>query len=181
VLSSEQLRLLWQRHAAALLLVARGHCSGFGATAAEDCVQKAFVRLATQEPQPHEPAGWLMRTVRNAAIDVVRSQQRRRSREEKAVENRPAWLEPIDPSTFDSPSAQELTVSLEKLDAVTRDIIIGHVWNNLTFRQIADAMDLSPATAHRRYDAGLKHLKHLLSSDPETAATHIQTIPDESI
>lgn len=172
MLTSEQLSQLWHQHAAALLLVARGHCSGFGAGAAEDCVQEAFVRLATQEPQPHEPAGWLMRTVRNAAIDMTRSQIRRRNREAHVSANRPTWFEPVDPAAFDDPSTDQLSQALAQLNAVTRDIMIGHIWNKLTFRQIAEAMDLSTATTHRRYEAGLEQLRQLITSNPNTHAAH---------
>lgn len=172
MLTSEQLSQLWHQHAAALLLVARGHCAGFGATAAEDCVQEAFVRLATQEPQPHEPAGWLMRTVRNAAIDMTRSQIRRRNRETYFTANRPEWFEPVDPTSFEALPTDQLSRALTQLDSVTRDVVIGHVWNKLTFRQIAEAMDLSAATAHRRYESGLERLRQLMTSHSTTYSAH---------
>ena len=58
MLSSKELAGLWKSHSAPLLLIARGHCGAIANGAAEDCVQEAFVRLATQDPEPRDPAGW---------------------------------------------------------------------------------------------------------------------------
>ncbi|MCA9066602.1 MAG: hypothetical protein KDA96_26225, partial [Planctomycetaceae bacterium] len=79
VISPEQLHHLWQQHTAALLLLARGYCRGIDVSP-EDCVQEAFVRLATQCPVPDCPRAWLLRVVRNLAIDAKRcGSQRLRS------------------------------------------------------------------------------------------------------
>ncbi|MEZ6131539.1 MAG: sigma-70 family RNA polymerase sigma factor [Planctomycetaceae bacterium] len=162
MLTSDELTTLWKRHSAALLLIARGHCGAIANGAAEDCVQEVFIRLATQEPPPNDPTAWLFTAVRNAAIDAVRSQQRRVKREHAVAVGQPLWLEPIDAASIDRPSADELQQALRQLDDITRDIVVAHLWNDMTFRQIATAFDLSPATAHRKYDAGLAQLRTLM-------------------
>lgn len=164
MLSSAELSRLWRAHAAALLLLARSRCGTAAASAAEDCVQEAFIRLAAQEPAPDEPAAWLLKVVRNAALDAVRDQNRRSAREATAVSFRSAWLEPADPTSLDNPSADEIQNALKNLDDVTRDIVVAHLWNNMTFRQIAEAFELSHATAHRKYEAGISELRLLISA-----------------
>ncbi len=158
VLSSEELSRLWQRHANALLLIARGHCRTV-AGAADDCVQEAFIRLAACEPPPELPSSWLMKTVRNAAIDAIRSQNRRVAREQIIARDRQPWLEPIEACSLDVPSSEQIQNSLQQLDDITRDIVVSHLWNDMTFRQIAAVFEMSHATVHRRYEAGIEQLR----------------------
>ncbi|MEZ6123439.1 MAG: sigma-70 family RNA polymerase sigma factor [Planctomycetaceae bacterium] len=165
MLSPRELAALWNRHAAALLLMARTRCGQVAGGMAEDCVQETFVRLAAQEIPPQDPAAWLARCVRNAAIDAVRSQQRRLRREQFVAAQQPPWLDPSGSLTGDGPSTTELQNALRQLDDETRDIVVAHLWNDMTFRQIADAFDTSPATAHRRYEAGLHQLRSLISAE----------------
>jgi len=94
VLPSSQLSELWNRHSAALLLVARGHCGNVLPEFAADCVQEVFVRLASLAALPECPAAWLMICVRNSAIDAVRSQQRRTKREQAVAKSKPQWFQP---------------------------------------------------------------------------------------
>ena len=170
MLSSAELSRLWERHSAALLLMARGRCGGTGGDA-DDCVQEAFIKLATQSPVPDDPVAWLSRVVRNAAIDAIRSNQRRANREAEASAQRPEWLEPVDSSALDNPSPHEIQQALGALDDVTRDIVVAHIWNQMTFRQIAEAFDLSPATTHRKYEAGIEALRNVMSTQKESS-TH---------
>lgn len=157
MLSAAELSKLWRNHAAALLLLARSRCH-----MPEDCVQEAFIRLATQTPVPDCPVAWLMRVVRNEALTTSRAGKRRRHRELRAASIRQPWFEPSNELLSDTPSAHELQQSLQTLDEETREIVIAHVWGGLTFRQIADAFDLSHATAHRRYESGLQELRRVM-------------------
>src|SRR5436190_22156457 len=77
----ELLGQLLDRHAAALVLLARQWCSS-----PEDAVQEAFVELARQAECPRDPAAWLHRVVRNAAIDAGRAETRRWRHESQAAE-----------------------------------------------------------------------------------------------
>lgn len=168
MLTSRELSQLWRDHAAALLLLARSRCGNSATNIAEDCVQEAFIRLAAKEPVPSDPAAWLATVVRNIAIDALRSQQRRSRREASVVAGRPAWLEPVDTSALSSPSSDEIEWALQQLDDDTRDVVVAHVWNRMTFQQIADAFGLSRATAHRMYTAGIERLKHLMLNMQKT-------------
>lgn len=176
MLSSEELSLLWQQHAPALLLIARGYCRSANGVA-EDCVQEAFIRLARQEPQPNIPSAWLLTTVRNAAIDAVRSHQRRTQREQIVAGDRPLWFEPVDTLNLDSPSTERIQNALQELDDSTRDIVVAHLWNNMTFRQIASAFDLSAATAHRKYENGIEQLRAKMTADTASETHSTSTKP----
>ena len=182
VLSSAELSRLWQKHAAALLLIARGHCGTVAGGVAEDCVQEAFIRLARQEHQPDVPEAWLMTAVRNAAIDGVRAQQRRTNREQAVARERSRWLTPVNSTAAADVSAEEVQQALQKLDDVTRDVVVAHLWNNMTFRQIASVFDLSRATAHRRYEVGIEQLRAMMTEAERPASRHalpLGSAPDD--
>ena len=158
VLSSQQLTELWHSHAAALLLLARGRCS-----APEDCVQEAFIRLATQEPVPDSPVAWLYRVVRNEAVSQVRSQERRRVREERVARARAVWFASPPGSPAESIGSEEIERALRQLSDDTRDIMVAAIWGEMTFQEIADAFGISKATAHRIHQRGLETLRRLLT------------------
>lgn len=148
--------------------MARGRCGAAAGSEADDCLQEAFVRLATQNPVPDDPAAWLVRVVRNAAIDAIRSNRRKIDRETQALSERPAWLEPVDITAVDNPSSDEIQRALLTLDDTTRDIVVAHLWNDMTFRQIADAFEMSPATTHRKFESGIAALRNVLKTQTES-------------
>src|SRR5262245_11151357 len=140
---------LYRQHAPALRLYAR-QWSGSG----EDVVHDAFVKLARQEPPPGRIVPWLYRTVRNAALATHRSTWRRRRRED-AVRIDEAWFSRTD----DRLDADEATRQLSELPIDEREVIVARIWGGLTFEEIAQLVDCSLPTAHRRYQAGLVELK----------------------
>jgi len=160
VLSSKQLAELWRRHSAALLLLARSY-----GEPAEDCVQEAFIRLATQEPVPDSPVAWLFRVVRNEAVTQLRTQKRRCDRESLVAHEQPQWFEA--PATVENVVADidEIKRGLATLENATRDILVAHIWGNMTFREIADAFGVSRASAHRTYRQGIQQLQKIVENE----------------
>lgn len=159
MLSSKQLADLWNEHAAALVLLARTY-----GEAAEDCVQEAFIRLAIQEPIPQSPAAWLFRVVRNEAVTQMRSQQRRRDRESRVARDRPQWLESPSFTEDGWGDVDEIQRGLAALEDTIRDVVVAHIWGNMTFREIAEAFDISRAKAHRCYQQGIHDLQRLMQN-----------------
>ena len=170
MLSSAELSQLWQDHSAALLLLARGRC-----TAPEDCVQEAFIRLAVQDPAPDVPLAWLVRVVRNEAMTIARNQRRRRKRESVAGTQR--WFTATDDADCDRLNEERLQAALKCLEIDVREIIVAHIWAGMTFRQIEETFEVSRATAHRRYEAGLRELKRLMSQDVNESVNGINVQP----
>ncbi|MFV2068691.1 MAG: RNA polymerase sigma factor [Pirellulales bacterium] len=91
-------------HAAALELFASRWTA-----APEDCVQEAFVELARQTSEPENVGAWLFRVVRNRALNVARSDRRRREREQVAARLRPTEANDSLVSALDAATRQELT------------------------------------------------------------------------
>ncbi len=128
-------------------------------TAPEDCVQEAFVKLAGQVPPPSQPVPWLFRAVRNRAISLRRSHERRRRRESQVAAERPQWFTA---SQWPDEAVQEMTAALRAIEARWREVIIARIWGGLSFEQIAQVMGVSTSTAHRLYQAGLVKLRERL-------------------
>jgi RNA polymerase sigma factor (sigma-70 family) len=126
---------------------------------AEDVVQEALTALLCQRPAPVDPVAWLVRAVRNAAIDSARSTSRRRRREQTAAQTRGDWFDSRADSLLDSQAAEK---ALEQLSTEHRQIVVLRIWGELGFAQIAQAMDLSVSTVHDRYTAALKQLRAAL-------------------
>jgi RNA polymerase sigma-70 factor (ECF subfamily) len=157
-MDSEALGNLIDRYAAALELYARQWTD-----APEDVVQEAFMKLAEQRRYPSNPAAWLFRTVRNAAINAGIASRRRQRHEARAAAETPAWFQPLSSalqeSAFDLESAQQ---ALAGLPAEQREAIVAHIWAGLTFEQIGDLMGTSASSAHRHHQAGLVSLRERL-------------------
>ncbi|GAA5507972.1 sigma-70 family RNA polymerase sigma factor [Novipirellula caenicola] len=159
MIDAETLSELWQQHANRLLMIARAV-----GEPAEDAVQEAFVALAQQSTLPDEPLAWLVRTTRNEILQVKRGKQRRAAREQVAARHR-CWF--VQPSEYQDQQldGQHVTEWLEELDAADREVIVMHLWGGLTFRQIADVIGLSAATANRRYQNALTQLQARANQD----------------
>lgn len=157
LIAAEQLAELWQRHAAGLILLNRHHCAN-----PEDCVQEAFIRLASQVPAPDDPLAWLARVARNAAISQSRADARRRHREQAVAAVRTPWFTEGASDSLGENYGARLPEALASLSSDQREVVVAHVWAGLSFRQIAEVMEISKSTANRLFQTGLSHLKHQL-------------------
>jgi RNA polymerase sigma factor (sigma-70 family) len=142
-------------------MIARARCQS-----PDDCVQEAFVRLASQSALPDDPMAWLATVTRNAAITKWRSEHRRQLHEQKSGQMKCNWFV-SDDTWHDGLDTKEVELALEALNDEVREIVVAHLWSGMTFRQIAQAFELAPATAHRRYNSGLDQLRILLTAKQE--------------
>ena len=155
---------LLDRHGAGLRLFARQFFASDHEAAADDAVQEALIGLARRPACPDDPPAWLFRSVRNRALSMRRSQVRRRKSETSAAAERP-WFESRDDDRIDAAAA---VAALRTLPEELREIVAAHLWGGLTFQQIAAVTGISTATAHRRYEAGLRELRARLEAPCRT-------------
>ena len=100
------------------------------------------------------------KVVRNAAISVSRSEERRRHHESAAAHPKEPWFNARVDERIDASIASG---ALQELPIEQRETIVARLWGGLSFEQIADLMQTSVSTAHRRYVAGLTALRERLS------------------
>ncbi len=124
----------------------------------EDCVQEAFIELATQTKKPDLPIAWLYRVVRNKSLNASRSARRRANHERLAA----ALSSPM---VFEKPWTDErefLASALSRLTSSERELIVLRIWSGLTWQQVADLTETSSSSAQRNYVAALQKLKEIL-------------------
>lgn len=142
---------LIDQHASALVLYARQWCA-----VPEDVVQDAFLKLVQARRLPDDPVAWLFRVVRHAALDDAKMERRRKTREQQAPTR---WFAEPELDGLDAPSA---IAALEVLAAEQREVIVARLWGGLTLEQIAVVAECSVSSVHRRYEAGIAHLRKVL-------------------
>ena len=133
-------------------------------TREEDVVQEAFVRFwRHQRALPGDPMALLVTSVRRAAFDLARRDNRRAVREERAADadeiNAPVFATSLDGD--DRRGAIEL--ALRQLPDEQREVLILKIWGELTFEQIAAQLEIPPNTAASRYRYALAALRKELA------------------
>jgi RNA polymerase sigma-70 factor (ECF subfamily) len=144
---------LYDDCAAELLLY--GRALGLSHAESEDVVHDSFRALLALEIPPREPRFYLIRTVRNRALNYRRSLWRRLSRELESQR----WFEPAPDRT---PEEEAAAHALVQLPPEQREVIVLKLWNNLTFEAIGSLLGISPNTAAGRYRYGLQKLRQSL-------------------
>ena len=158
---------LLDEHGSTLLLYARQWSSS--RADAEEAVQEGFIRFwrAWQQGRvkSDSPVGLLYTYVRRSALDQLRSNKRRGLRQEKAAE---ALYDdaPLFESTLDQEEERaNLTQALMDLPQEQREVVTMKIWGDLTFREIAAALDIPQDTAASRYRYALKALGQRMGTD----------------
>lgn len=145
-------RQLYEKHGPALLAYA---CALLrDVSAAEDVVQQVFLNLLrVRRVIVAEPAPYLFRAVRNAALN-----HRRARSHEVELADAVVWLESPNGSAETSIALQS---ALNALPAEQREVIVLRVWGQLTFEEAGDVIGISPNTAASRYRYGIAKLKEI--------------------
>ena len=149
---------LFNQHAPALLLYAR---QWIGAAAADDVVQRVFVRLLGAGKLPADPRTWLFRCARNEAISTWRSDQRRARREQSIAEDASPWFMANVEDAIDATAAQRV---MAQLPASQREIITLRIWSGLTLAQIAEVTGLATSSVHHQLNLALSTMRRRLES-----------------
>lgn len=129
-----------------------------------DVLQELFLKIAARPGQLAEvrqPRAWLLRLAHNLAIDALR----RRSGHDRAIERaatEPAPLFAPAQNPDEASYRKALATALAELPAEQRAVVHLKLWEDLTFAEIADALDIPPNTAASRYRYGIDKLQTLL-------------------
>ena len=156
VVTHEDWRSCFSELAPGLLLFARQWVSS--RADAEDIVQEAFIRFWRRNHKiDNRPL--LYATVRSIALDLIRRDSRRARREAKAVSESEQMVEPQFELADEAQFA--LAAALDRLPNDQREVLIMKIWNELTFAEIATALNISQNTAASRYRYALAALKRI--------------------
>lgn len=166
-----EIEALYRQHGPALLLFATAIAGE--RSRAQDAVHQVFLKLIedVELQQVANKKGYLFACVRNAALNEARRLQRTVSLEPDA-----AWFKA---PQRDLAGEASLRRALVGLPDDQRQIVILHVWGELTFLEIAELLEISPNTAASRYRYALAKLRELMF-DERPAEPHAAVSPKEN-
>ena len=129
-----------------------------------DVLQEVFIKLA-QKPdllkRVRDERGFLIRLAHNQAIDLMR----RRGTREKNYERLADECKGLFAAAADADEQAFRTALVEALGELPPDqraVVHLKLWEELTFEQIAEALEIPPNTAASRYRYGLDKLRERL-------------------
>lgn len=133
---------------------------------AEDLTQEAFGKAISRLSQLREPdkaRGWLFRILRNAYLRRIRDEKRHRVVPLDAVGDVPERAN--DPMPGIDPA--RLQMALNELDETFRTPIILYYFEEFSYKDIAEQMELPIGTVMSRLARAKAHLRTVLTNEPE--------------
>jgi RNA polymerase sigma-70 factor (ECF subfamily) len=101
---------------------------------------------------------YVYQIARNEATSFLRRHRRERFPESDA----PPWLMPVEPAESGRETTEVLRAALTRLPPVQREIVVLKMYQDKTFREIAEMLDVSLNTVASRYRYGMEKLRALL-------------------
>ena len=158
----------FRQHGPRLLLYARQTTRSLAD--AEDVLQEAFVRFwRHQRRLGGDPLGLVFASIRRAACDLARRNERRQRREESAEHGElPAGDDAVslfEPLDEDDERREAIEKALRDLPGEQREVLTLKIWGERTFEQIGVQLGISPHTAASRYRYALEALRKQLTPE----------------
>ena len=149
--NSEQIEGLYRQHGAALLLFALSISGDRGR--AQDVLHQVFLKLIENESfsQAKDIKTYLFACIRNAALNNYKRENRNAPLDHDSV-----WFSPPD---RDYTAERNLRQALRELPQDQREVVVLHIWGELTFSDIGDLLGVSANTAASRYRYALEKLR----------------------
>lgn len=137
---------------------------------AEDAVAGALLKVVSEIDllyRARNPWAFLLQMVRNEALLILRRKKRWRVIASKLGECLADLL--IAPAKLDAiesqESMQQVWLALRRLPSEQAEVVVLKIWEEFTFHQIAQTLDIPPATAASCYRYGLSKLSEFLGTE----------------
>ena len=130
---------------------------------ARDVSQSVFILLAKKARALKTDTvltGWLYRTTRFIALETVRSETRRRIREQTAME---PLTQPSGSSPWDE-IAPHLDEAVGTLNEADRDLVLLRFFENKSFKEVSEQLGISEDAAQKRVSRALDKLRSLFAA-----------------
>ncbi len=126
---------------------------------AEEIAQNVFTTLSRKGASVRPPqvvGGWLYNTTRNLALQAVRSEQRRRVREQTAAD-----MQSIEAESEPNLVLDELEPIMAELPEKDRDVLVLRFLENRSFKEVATELGIKEDAARMRVNRALEELRGL--------------------
>jgi RNA polymerase sigma-70 factor (ECF subfamily) len=136
--------------------------------AAADLCQEAYVRLYEKNmvfPSPEEAKYWLIRVVKNAALNYAKRKDRERRAYQKAFRELNQNQETGESILLREESRNEIQQALDQLPDNLRIVLILKVYGELNYREIGQALGISEGNVKVRVFRARERLAGLLAKD----------------
>ncbi|MBI5768041.1 MAG: sigma-70 family RNA polymerase sigma factor [Verrucomicrobia bacterium] len=154
---------LVQRHLDLVYSAALRRLAG-DAHAAADITQQVFTALARQADSLTRCAvlpGWLYATTRNVAVDFIRVEKRRRTREQEAHTMQQLNAASVSPEWENL--RPTLDAAMDELSTADREAVLLRFFSRRSFGEIGVALKVSEDAARMRVERALEKLRTLLA------------------
>ena len=160
--STTEIEGLYRQHGPALVLFVAALSGDYGL--AQDAVQQVFLKLIESGNliQANDKKAYLFACVRNAFLNDTKLRKRTAELDPDSV-----WFVPPD---RDYAAERNLRNALSALPTEQREVIVMHVWGELTFSQIANLLELSANTVASRYRYALTNLCQSMRAKEDSCA-----------
>ncbi|MGA8503498.1 MAG: RNA polymerase sigma factor [Candidatus Sulfotelmatobacter sp.] len=160
--NTTEIETLYRQHGAALLLFASAISGDRGR--AQDALHQVFLKAIENGSLRHaiNKKAYLFACVRNAVLNDAKLQDRN-----MPIDIDSAWFSPPD---RDYAGEQNLRRALAELPDDQREVIVLHVWGELTFSEIGDMLSVSSNTAASRYRYALAKLRGSMFAKEDCSA-----------
>ena len=149
--NTAEIEVLYRQHGAALLLFVSAISGDRGR--AQDALHQVFLKVIENGilGQAIDKKSYLFACVRNAVLNDAKLQDR-----SMPLDVDSAWFSPPD---RDYAGERNLRRALGDLPNDQREVIVLHVWGELTFSEIGELLGVSSNTAASRYRYALAKLR----------------------
>jgi RNA polymerase sigma-70 factor (ECF subfamily) len=136
--------------------------------AAEDLCQEAFFRLHEKNmvfPSPDEAKYWLIRVVKNAALNSAKRKGRERKAYQRAFREDTRTTETGEQVLLKKETREEVLEALEKLPENLRVVLILKEYGELNYKEIGRSLGISEGNVKVRVFRARERLAGLLDAD----------------
>lgn len=149
--TNENVQDLYERYGPALL--AYGTSLLGDRSRAEDVLHQVFLKMIGMQALPKDAPPYLFKAVRNGSLNAMRSGARLAALEHQE------WL--VKPFGMIE-AGLEVEKAMRDLPQEQREVVVMHIWGDMTLGEIAMVLDISQNTAASRYRYALDKLRTLL-------------------
>ena len=139
---------------------------------ARDCVQETFIRLCRQARADLERhvAPWLFRVCRNRALDQQRKEARMKPLNDESLAATATQEEAPLMALERRDAARVITEHMRKLPDRQREVIRLKFQNELSYKEIAEVMEISVSNVGFVLHTAIKNLRQTLASQTDLLA-----------